>query len=255
MSQMSSPRLKIRAHVSPAECISPETNSFHVIWHSLYCLCALLNLRSVRRINLGFPQPYYLLWELERSKSGNHLKYQVEFALFKGALLADCVTSYFTDPCQQPPASMVITPTGFGTRLSLSVRLQRGGLISQLVGNTRTIILILKQSEQCRAWQAGCTQSWTILYLLLFFASFKLLSSGLQNSDEDCMLFHTFFPSPAYSYFSSCSSHKGNGCNIAQTNHTSLPSPNSYLKLCNSSAYKKPPFGSIPLCMQRLKSN
>lgn len=77
MSQMSSLRLKIRAHVSPAECVSPETNSFHVIQHSLYCLCALLNLRSVRRINLGFPRPYYFLWELERSKSGNHLKYQV----------------------------------------------------------------------------------------------------------------------------------------------------------------------------------
>lgn len=31
MSLMSSLRLKIRAHVSPAECLSPETNSFHVI--------------------------------------------------------------------------------------------------------------------------------------------------------------------------------------------------------------------------------
>lgn len=107
MSQMSSLRLKIRAHVSPAECLSPETNSFHVIQHSLYCLRALLNLRSVRRINLGFPQPYYSLWELERSKSGNHLKYQVEFALFKGLLFlvsaAHCVTSYFTYPCHHPP--------------------------------------------------------------------------------------------------------------------------------------------------------
>lgn len=76
MSQMSFLRLKIRAHVSPAEYVSPETNSFHVIHYSLYCLHALLNLRSVRGINLGFPQPYYFLWELERSKSGNHLKYQ-----------------------------------------------------------------------------------------------------------------------------------------------------------------------------------
>lgn len=90
MSQMSSPRLKIRARVSPAECVSPETNSFHAIPHSLYCLRALLNLRSVRRINLGFPQPYYFLWERERSKSGNHFKHQVEFALFKGATPCLC---------------------------------------------------------------------------------------------------------------------------------------------------------------------
>lgn len=180
MSQMSSLRLKIRAHVSPAECLSPETNSFHVIQHSLYCLRALLNLRSVRRINLGFPQPYYSLWELERSKSGNHLKYQVEFALFKGLLFlvsaAHCVTSYFAYPCHHPPVLLGDYSQTFGTRLSLSLCLQRGGLISSLVGNTRTIILILKQSEECPAWRAVCTRKWKILYLL-FFILLGFLSS------------------------------------------------------------------------------